>query len=147
MKINWGFKILISFVIFAAGIITMVAVSMSENTDLVSDNYYEQEIKYQDQIDILKNSKFLDKNINLNIKNNNILLEVSPNEVFKNLTGEIYFYRTSNADKDFKIEFNPDEAGMQSISVLNFDKGLWKVKISLNEGKNKYFVERNIFIN
>ena len=34
----------------------MVIVSMSRTTDLVSENYYEQEIKYQDQIDVLKRS-------------------------------------------------------------------------------------------
>ncbi len=125
----------------------MVAVSMSEKTDLVSDNYYEQEIKYQEQIDILKNSELVDKNINVNFENNGVQLKLSNKEMFKDVTGVIYFYRTSNAQKDFKTEFKPDESGIQNIPAIGLDKGLWKVRISLDDGKNKYFVERNIFIN
>lgn len=147
MKINWGFKILISYAVFAAGIITMAAISMSKNIDLVSDNYYEQEIKYQDQIDILNNSKLIDENINLYLKDNEILLMLTDKEMFRDIKGEIYFYRTSNAKKDFKVEFSPDDSGIQTISALNLEPGSWKVKISLYERDSKYFAEKNIFIN
>lgn len=146
MKLNWGYKILISYVVFAAGIITMAAISMSKNIDLVSDNYYEQEIKYQDQIDILENSRQLDENINVSLNDNVVRLMITDKEMFKNVKGEIYFYRTSNAKKDFKVEFDPDDSGMQNIPALNLETGLWKVKISLYEGENKYFTEKNIFI-
>ncbi|MEZ4690202.1 MAG: hypothetical protein R3A12_08450 [Ignavibacteria bacterium] len=37
MKISWGIKIIITFAVFAAGIFTMVAVSMMNDTDLVSE--------------------------------------------------------------------------------------------------------------
>ena len=146
MKINWGFKILISYAVFVAGIITMAAISMSKNIDLVSENYYEQEIKYQDQIDILKNSRQLDENINVSFNKNVIQLMLSNKDLFKDVKGEIYFYRTSNAKKDFKVEFKPDDSGMQNISAVNLETGLWKVKISLYEGENKYYSEKNIII-
>lgn len=144
MKISWGIKIIISFVIFAAGIITMVAISFSKKTDLVSENYYEQEIKYQDQIDILKNSKELEKNINLTNVNNFVIVNSINTE---SLQGELYFYRTSNAAKDFKVDFKPDNSGVQSIQTNDLEKGLWKVKITLTDGTNKFFVEKSIYIN
>ena len=144
MKISWGIKIIMSFVIFAAGIIIMVAISISKSTDLVSENYYEQEIKYQDQIDLLKNSREIEKIINLTYADNLIIINSAGK---KGLKGEMHFYRTSNAAKDFKIDFSPDEQGMQTLTASNLDKGLWKVKMSLKDSSSKFFVEKSIFIN
>jgi len=144
MKMSWGIKIILSFVIFAAGIITMVAISISKSTDLVSENYYEQEIKYQDQIDLLKNSREIDKSISLTYADNLIIINSGG---IKSLKGEMHFYRTSNAAKDFKIDFSPDENGMQTLTASNLDKGLWKVKMSLKDSSSKFFVEKSIFIN
>ncbi|MBK8552055.1 MAG: FixH family protein [Ignavibacteria bacterium] len=147
MKISWGIKIIISFILFAAGIITMAAISISRSTDLVSENYYEQEIKYQDQIDILKDSFFLDEKISITTDIDFIILKIPDMKDLQNLKGEIHFYRTSDAKKDFKINFNPDSEGIQKVSAAELDKGLWKVKLSLTDGGKKYFVEKNIFIN
>lgn len=144
MKISWGIKIILSFVIFAAGIIIMVAISISKSTDLVSENYYEQEIKYQDQIDLLKNSREIEKIISLTYADNLITIKSAGK---KGLKGEMHFYRTSNAAKDFKIDFSPDEKGMQTLTASNLDKGLWKVKMSLKDSSSKFFVEKSIFIN
>jgi nitrogen fixation protein FixH len=147
MKTSWGIKLIIAFTVFAAGIITMAVISFSNNTELVSENYYEQEVKYQDRIDILKNSKTLDENIFLNYKNDSIYIELSENARKNNLNGEIYFYRASDLKKDFRIEFKPGENGIQTVSVKGLEKGIWKLKMNLNDTKNKYFIEKNIFIN
>lgn len=125
----------------------MAAISISRSTDLVSENYYEQEIKYQDQIDILKGSVELDENTYMTADSDKIILKVTDMKDFRNLNGEMHFYRTSDAKKDFKINFNPDAEGIQKISYSELDKGLWKVKMSLTDGEKKYFVEKNIFIN
>jgi hypothetical protein len=143
MKISWGIKIILSFVIFATGIIIMVAISMSRTTDLVSENYYEQEIKYQDQIDVLKRSAELDKSISLSFTGNAVILKT---DYSKKLEGEIHFYRTSNAARDFVIPFNADSPGEQNIPASNLEKGLWRIKLNLNDGKEKFFVEKSIFI-
>ena len=48
---NWGYKILMVYVIFIAGILLLVFKSSSQNQDLVTEDYYEQELKYQQKID------------------------------------------------------------------------------------------------
>lgn len=144
MKISWGVKIILSFVIFATGIIIMVIISMSHTTDLVSENYYEKEIKYQDQIDLIKNSEQLNKNINLSYSDNKLIFRT---EHPQKLQGEIHFYRTSNAARDFIIPYDADNAGEQTIPASKLEKGLWKVKLNLNDGKDKFYVEKSIFIN
>lgn len=147
MKISWGVNIILGFSLFAIGIITMVAISMTKNIDLVNDNYYEQGIKYQDQIDAKKNSAEFSNKIKTDIKDSELQIEYSGDLGKDNLSGEIKFYRSSDAKKDFKLNMNAGENGIQKIPLMNVDKGLWKVQFSFVKDKKNYFVEKSIFIN
>ncbi len=147
MKISWGIIVMLGFSLFAAGIIAMVSVSMTKNIDLVSDNYYEKGIKYQDQIDMNKNSAEFSDKIKTEIKDSGLLIEYSEDLLKGNFSGEIKFYRSSDAKKDFKVNIETDEKGIQLIPVMNLDKGLWKVQFSFKKDNKNYFLEKSIFIN
>ena len=138
---------MLGFSLFAAGIIAMVAVSMTKNVDLVSDNYYEKGIKYQDQIDMNKNSAEFSDKIKTELKDSGLLIEYSGDLLKGNFSGEIKFYRSSDAKKDFKVNIETDEKGIQLIPVMNLDKGLWKVQFSFKKDNKNYFLEKSIFIN
>jgi len=138
---------MLGFSLFAAGIIAMVSVSMTKNIDLVSDNYYEKGIKYQDQIDMNKNSAEFSDKIKTEIKDSGLLIEYSEDLMKDNFSGEIKFYRSSDAKKDFKVNIETDEKGIQLIPVMNLDKGLWKVQFSFRKDNKNYFLEKSIFIN
>ncbi len=147
MKISWVIIVMLGFSLFAAGIIAMVSVSMTKNIDLVSDNYYEQGIKYQNQIDMKLNSAEFSDKIKTEIKDSGLLIEYSEDLMKDNFSGEIKFYRSSDAKKDFKVNIETDEKGIQLIPVMNLDKGLWKVQFSFRKDNKNYFLEKSIFIN
>ena len=48
---NWGNKLLITFIIFGAGIFYLVYRSMHTNFELVEKDYYKSELHYQQVID------------------------------------------------------------------------------------------------
>ncbi len=60
---SWGKGIILVFVIFILGIGIMVYKSMTKNIDLVTSNYYEKELKYQEQIDKINNSNRLEEKL------------------------------------------------------------------------------------
>ena len=51
MKFNWGYKITVFYLVFIAGIMYLVIQSSRQKMDLVTTDYYAQELKYQDKID------------------------------------------------------------------------------------------------
>jgi hypothetical protein len=57
--INWGGAIVLSFVVFAGFIGTMVYRMISQRVDLVADNYYQQEEVYQKQIERIQHTSLL----------------------------------------------------------------------------------------
>ena len=69
-KWNWGWGIFLSIVLFMAIIVVIVASMMNREVDLVTDSYYDKEIKYQQQIDKEKRTAELSKKIVVNYTGN-----------------------------------------------------------------------------
>ena len=149
VRISWGLKIAILFSAFVGLIITMVVISMNQkDIHLVTENYYEKEIAYQDQIDSERNTASL---VSIPVvtyyKDNNKITIIYP-EQFKvgPATGSIHFFRPSDANQDFilPINFNPDLE--QSIPIGSLQKGLWKIKMEWTAGQQKYYMEERLVL-
>lgn len=145
MKISWGVKIIIAFIIFAGGIGTMVGISMSKNIDLVSENYYEKELKYQERIDMINRTNSLtEKPV---IENASGTIKIKFPDFKDNITGKINFYRAMDKKKDFSVDISKDENGVQVIPTERMDKGNWKAEIIWKKNGKEYFTQSEIFIN
>src|SRR6266542_6174400 len=99
MKFNWGKSLLVIYLIFVVLTLTLVAFCMTRQVDLVSKNYYEKEVSYQEQIDKQKNTLESDVKIEYDGEKINFLFP----EKFKgkNITGDIVLYRPSSTSRDF----------------------------------------------
>lgn len=140
---NWGKGIVIVFVIFGLGMAFMAYKAVTKNIDLVSKNYYEKEIKYQDQIDKINNTGGLIENLKFDNTEAGIVITY-PN--MSGLKGEISFYRPSDAKKDFKIPVEYGKDNRQVISTQTLQKGLWKVQVNWNAGGVDYYTEGKIMV-
>jgi hypothetical protein len=141
---NWGYRIVILFSGFAALMIFMVISAFKQNIDLVSEDYYAKEIKYQEQIGKLENANQIKDKISF-IQSGN-LLTLSFKEAINIQSGEILFFRPSDQTKDFREVLILNGQQEQSFERKKFFPGYYKVQIEwLAEGK-KYYVEKDIFI-
>ena len=68
---NWGNGIIFSFVLFAIFIAILVTVCVRQDISLVSSDYYQEELKYQDQITRINNTSKLDTQPVIKIVQNN----------------------------------------------------------------------------
>ncbi len=145
MKISWGTGIIIAIIIFMAITVATVIFMMNQQVDLVSSDYYEQGIKYQQQIDKENRSQSLKENVNMVWTGNNF--EISFPEEYDNqvISGDIFFYRPSDSKKDFRLPLNLSER-KQYIPVYGLEKGLWRVKLNWNLNNNDYFYSETSFV-
>ncbi|MTI38394.1 FixH family protein [Fulvivirga lutimaris] len=140
---NWGHKIVITFVVFAAIIISMVVISMRQDVSLVAPDYYKQEIAYTEQMNKLQNTKSLGDNAP-QIKYDHAKRHfVITSKEF--LEGELHFYRPSDSSKDIKVGLSL-EGEPKTVDASNMISGLWKVKLSWAKAGKSYFTEKNIVI-
>ncbi len=140
MKLNWGHKIGITYIVFVLLTLTMVGFFMMQDVDLVTPNYYEEEIKYQSKIDKLNRTKDDGAIINYLVEKENLKLQF-PKISDENISGEIFLYRPSDMKKDFKlpVQVNPDFS--QIINTGKLDKGIWRISVQWNLGQKEYFSE------
>lgn len=145
MKISWGTGIVIAIVIFMAIIIATVIFMINQDVDLVSSDYYEKGIKYQEQIDMENRSQRLKDNVKMEWSGD--LFEISfPDEFHdQTLSGQIFFYRPSDSKKDFRLPLNITDL-KQYIPVQGLEKGLWRVKLNWNLNNKDYYYSETSFI-
>lgn len=146
MKLNWGKGIFITIVLFMVIVFIMVGISMTKNVDLVANNYYEKEIKYQEQIDLLKKTNALNENAKIDFDGANVNIYFPKNMDNNSLKGIVYFYRPSDAKNDFNIPVNADADKSMKIGSGKFVKGLWKVQINWESAGEKYLTEQTLLI-
>jgi nitrogen fixation protein FixH len=138
---NWGYKIAIGFTIFCLSIIGVTVYFMMQKVDVVTENYYEKELKYQDQIDKVTRTRALKEAVEITNTGKELIIKF-PNEPDKNQKKDfISLYRPSDNTKDVKIPLITDTARTQIISIERIAKGYWKVQINWTSGGSEYYYE------
>lgn len=139
---NWGTRIAIfygSFVVFMLG---LVVFAFQQDFDLVSDDYYEQEIAYQGRIDQMNNAQEDGQKVTIKKAGENYQLTFS--EMAEDV--KIHFFRPSDDTQDFKLEEAVIES-LMSVSADRLIKGKYLVKVEWKANGKTYFQEQDLFVN
>jgi len=142
---NWGNKLIVVFLLFALLIGTMVYKSFQSKPHLVSEEYYKDELRYQDKIDGMANTaKITDVVVDQDALSVNIIL---PKELKgSKIEGEAWFYSKTDESNDKKFPLQVDTSGKQSILKTQLSKTNYQVKLSWKVGSKNYFTEKEITI-
>jgi FixH. len=143
---NWGHKIILVFIVFACGILTLVIKSMRTRIDMATPDYYAAEIKYQQNIDAQQNAKRLSLPVNISQLADSVEIAFPPEMQDRTLEGSIHFYRPSDSRRDFTLPLHLNEAGKFSVSRSLFIKGSYRIKIQWEADSASFFQETPYYI-
>ena len=143
---NFGGRIVVLYLSFVALIVTLVVMSYGQKVELVSDDYYSQEMKFQDKIDAINNEKSLVGSIHHSINGNEITLIADSSLLSNDFEGSIHFFRPSDSSKDIQLKMNFVN-NTQAIDSKQLIHGAYKLQLSWTSNQKKYFKEEVIFIN
>ncbi len=146
-KFNWGHGITVFFVVFVITILWAIFSSTRENIHLVSENYYAEELVYEDRIQKIRNTSSLSEEIEINTKKGMVALRFPTELKSKNIKGTITLFRPSNSSYDKSYSIALDSSGKQILSVDDMVKGMYKVKIDCSSGGKEYYFEEKIYLN
>jgi stalled ribosome alternative rescue factor ArfA len=117
----------------------MVYIAFQQNNELIDNNYYEKEVKYQSLIDASRrlNDKygeriFIQKGGLISIK-----LPLSLLQSFNN--GKIELLKNDDESKDIRISFMPDSLGAFNIEKSKFGKGSYTARVEWYNDKTMYY--------
>lgn len=146
MKINWGTAIVIAFACFISFIMYFV-IRMSTNTayehDLVVEDYYGQELEFQNDIDKEEHSKTLASDITWIKTKDGIEITFPKDLSIDNIKGNVFLYRPSNKNLDFETPIS-----LSNHTLLIPDKSLldgrWNLKVDWKYNTNLYLYKTEI---
>lgn len=140
---DWGKGILLSIIGFVVLIMTLVVISVRmDGIELVTENYYEAEINYQDRIDQESSALRLDRKVIIyRTTGKNLELDLPAG-----VTGKLKLFRPSDSKLDQEILVDVTESGSTIVSLGDLKPGYWKIQLSWTEEGKNYYEEKKITI-
>ena len=142
----WPLAIILTFVVFISCTVGLVVLACSQKADLVSEDYYEQEIRFQNHLDRLDRTSNVDASIIYEAATQRIRIALPRAQSDHALRGRIELYRPSASGLDRQLALAPDARGIQTIDAAKLRPGLWKVRITWSAENQDYFLERAITV-
>lgn len=146
MKINWGTGIVLAFIGFISFIlyfIITINVNDKYDTELVIEDYYKEELTFQNDIDKLNNAKNLNENISYKKSDEGLILNFPSDIDISKVTGNVFLYRPSNKQLDFDTTIS-----LSKPYLLIPDKrlvgGRWNIEVDWQYNGQSYFYKETI---
>lgn len=140
---NWGTKIVIVFGLFVSGILYMVFKAGSHNMDLVTTNYYEEELKYQQTIDAVERTNSLSARVTSAVSQDEINIQFPAEMKASSLTADVWLYCIADKSKDLKKRFSITD-GKIAMPFLPANKGVHEIKINWTVDGQDYYHQQKI---
>lgn len=138
---DWGKGILLVIIAFVGFILTLVVISVrQDDIHLVTENYYEKEIQYQDQIEREKSAAALDREV--------LVFDAQAKTMILDLPvgarGNLQLFRPSDARLDQELALDITNEGKTTVPLEKLKSGYWRVQLTWTENGVEFYEEKKI---
>lgn len=148
LKMNWGFGVVVAFILFIAFIMYFV-ISMGTdkkyNYDLVSDDYYKNELKLQGNIDALENAKTLEQDVRFEKVKEGVKILFPKSLDYKKINGKVFLYRPSNKQLDFEMPIALSDSSYLLMPDKRLLDGRWNIIVDWTYNEQRYLFKKEFF--
>lgn len=144
----WPYGIIAAFVLFVGGVVAFIVVATRDTNELVTRDYYEEELRYQTRVDQLARTEFWSNRISAAFEatGRRVKVTVPREHAAAGATGQVQLYRPSAASDDHTVALTPDGDGTQWIDAARLAAGLWKVRLHWRVGADEFYADRSLVI-
>ncbi|HEX6171314.1 MAG TPA: FixH family protein [Chitinophagaceae bacterium] len=144
MKLSWGYKIMFVYIAFVGGMGFLVFKASSQKFDLVTKDYYDQELKYQQVIDQAANTSRLSAPIAIERNPSDLKISFPREMKNKRKLVDFYLYYAADAKKDYRKSFELNENEITQALPVGM-KGMYELKLTWEADGVKYYFEQKLF--
>lgn len=129
--------------LFMSYIAFFVYKAMGNDVGLVSKNYYEQEIAYQDHMDKVARTQALGEvRVNYQEAPQSILVQLPETLQGQRISGSISLFRPSDDSQDQEIALQLGRDLSQLVAADSLQQGVWKVRVNFLADEVTYYAEQ-----
>ncbi|OJV12419.1 MAG: hypothetical protein BGO21_06650 [Dyadobacter sp. 50-39] len=145
MKLNWKALIAAVYVSFVSMILLLVGMSAGQKIDLVTDHYYEEELKFQGKIDKAQRAAELPEPLSWQITESGLLVHYPAGFRDGDISGEIRLYCPSDDRNDRQFAIRSNNNG-QTVALSQIPAGRYKIQVDWKNGDKTYWNEGVVVI-
>lgn len=141
---NWGRGLALTLIAFAA-LMAWFVVKASQNPEpLVTEQYYEQELKYQGRIDDAQRANALSSPVIISLAGGGVHL-MFPRELKGHpIIGKLTLMRPNDPASDRILPIIADPAGMFSSGDMGLLRGRYNALLEWRAGADTYYTEEKV---
>jgi hypothetical protein len=145
MKFNWGVKITAVYIIFVMGIMYLVIQSSRQSVDLVTPDYYAEEIGYQEKINQTRRAEALSAPIQHSLSGASLEIRFPAEFEGKEIDGTVLLYYPADSKKDLTVPIRT-AANKMTLTIPDKSSGMHILQVSWKSGGESYYFEEPLFI-
>jgi len=142
----WPFGVVAAFGLFFIAMAGVVVIASTHREHLVSPNYYEQELKYQGQIDAAARAQKSGATLLYDSTAGQVIMSLPLDQVVPDFAGTMTFYRANAPELDREFPLEPGAAGTQAFNVARIAPGPWHLRAVWTTGGKSYLLEDKIIV-
>ncbi len=144
----WPIGITLTLLVFVGFLVGSLLYSRTIPENLVTENYYENSIHFQQQIDRVKRTGDLLEGVKWQHQpsQKSVIIQLPSQARSASTNGTITLFRPSDAKQDRAIPLNIDQDGKQVLNVADLEKGFWRAFISWRDNEKEYYTEEMFVI-
>ena len=149
MKINWGTGIVIAFGLFMTFILFFVFKVQSDSkydNELVVEEYYKQELKFENQMEKEQNASNMTEKIIINTSIEGINITFPTDLDLTLIKGKVSLYRPSNKKLDFEVPISLTGSHLL-IPKSTLVDGRWDISIDWTYDGKEFLNKQTIYFN
>ncbi|OCA78513.1 nitrogen fixation protein FixH [Chryseobacterium contaminans] len=145
-NLSWGHGVVIALAAFIIFILSMMFLfpNGQKNSEMVTDNYYEEELQYQDVIDSKKRADELQEKPVYSQNTNGIKIIFPKDYTHSNTTVKFVLNRTDDQNLDIKKSVELDDSHSFIIPAQVLKMGNYTLRLSWTKDKTDYRMDYDV---
>lgn len=144
----WPVGIISFFGFFITLTIGLIGFASCHRMELVAPDYYEQEVRYQSQMDRVGRTRALAEQVRVahDAARQQLVITLPSDHAQGHPEGRIQLYRPSDVGLDRRVKLEVDGRGVQTLDTKELRPGLWKVRIQWTVQGQEYYSEQQVVV-
>lgn len=144
----WPAGIIAFFAVAICAAVAFIVFCQYNKEELVAADYYEQEIRFQEQLDRANRAASLPApaRVGYDQPAERITVSLPTEHLNGHLKGWIQLYRPSAKGLDQKLPLQVNAEGAQIIDASKLADGLWHIRITWNAKGTEYYHDQKLVI-
>lgn len=146
MKLNWGHGIFAALALFVAMMAWFMVRAIGNAEELVTEDYYKEELRYQDRIDELARASEVGAPLRIEVAQGTVTFVFPPAVKGRGVTGSAHFLKPNDSRADRTEPFTLDSLGRCVFDTRDWMKGAYQVDVTWNMNGNVHLSEDHMDI-